>query len=446
MAGVGLKPALSIANEDTERLGVGLTYRRARSCPPLVEKPSAYLFKPAWWGMVNARRWLRQAKAAAEIDISDVVPGRTRCCLMQGEGGATVAAVWRNDGAGLVSLAPTGLEVTSAEDLLGSPVAAADGWYPAGKIPAVFVLREKGEPAAEALARLWVREGKESAWPQRVLAAFAPGGGSRAGYRQSGGAAADFTGRTPDGEDRKCAGLRFAAGGTESFEAAAAKGCGLVLRKGYFLDETGHLAEVTVDGKPVGTWDLRRSEKELSGGMRAAVYVIPKAMLAGGKATITVKYPQGGNTTRWTVLEYPGGAFPLTAMEPIHADQNAGSPRPGRNVVGARLRIGEESFDLGIGCFARSLLEYPLDGRFKRFTATVGVDAAAEGRGSVVFEVHGDGKKLWSSPLMSGLDAAKRVDLPVAGVRRLRLIVADGGDGNRYDAADWCDPTLYAEE
>jgi len=445
MAGMGLQPALSIANEDTERLGLGLTYRRARACSPLFEKPSAYLFKPSWWGMVNARRWLRQAKFIAEIEVPDVIPGRTRCCLFQKEG-APVAAVWRNDDPGAISFAQTGLEVARAEDLLGAPVAAAGGWYPAGKIPVMFVLKEKGEPAAEALARLWVRDGKESTWPQRVVEAFAPGAGARAAYRQSGGTPANFAGRAPDGEERQCAGLRFAAGGTESFEAAVPQGSGLVLRKGYFLDDTGYVAEVTVNGKPAGTWDLRHSEKELSGGMRAAVFVIPKALLGGGKAAVALSYPQGGNTTRWTVLEYPGGAFPLTALEPIHADQNVGNPRPGRNIIGAKLKIGEETFALGLGCFAQSLLEYPLDGRFKRFTATVGVDAAAEGRGSVVFEVHGDGKKLWSSPLLSGLDAPKKADVPVAGVKRLRLIVTDGGAGSRYNAADWCEPTLYGEE
>ncbi|MCY3024535.1 MAG: hypothetical protein NTW87_36635, partial [Planctomycetota bacterium] len=126
LAGQGLKQALSIANEDTERLGLGLTWRRARSCPPLVEKPGTYLFKPGWWGMVTARRWLREAQFVAEVEISDVVPGRTRCCLFQSKG-ASVAAVWRNDDPGAVSFARTGLDVASAEDLLGSPVAAADG-------------------------------------------------------------------------------------------------------------------------------------------------------------------------------------------------------------------------------------------------------------------------------------------------------------------------------
>jgi hypothetical protein len=305
-----------------------------------------------------------------------------------------------------------------------------------------------------------------------VLATFSPVGGGTgilpvrptgvppvppaANYRQTGGSAAEFEGPAVDGETQQRAGLRFAAGGTESFDVAVPAGSGLVLRKGWFLDATGHAAEVLVNGKPAGTWDLRRSEKELAGGMRETVLVLPKALLGGGgaKATIELRYPQGGNTTRWTVLERPatpgggaaGEAMPLTAMGPVHADQNVAAVRYGRNIVGSRLRIGEESFDLGLGCFAQSLLEYALDGRYKRFTATVGVDAAAEGRGSVVFEVYADGKKVWSSPLMSGLDAARKVDVPLAGVKRLRLVVTDGGDGNRYDAADWCDAKMEADE
>jgi hypothetical protein len=470
MAGQGLQPALSIANEDTERLGLGLAWRRGRHCPPLLEKPSTYLFKPGWWGIVNTRRWLRQSKFAAEIEIADETPGRTRCCLFQKEG-VPVAAVWRNDDFGELSFAHTGLDVVSAEDLLGSTVPPAGEWYAIGKVPAMFVLKENGEPAAEALARLWVRDGKESTWPQRVLAAFdvgrapsplspppparrpaPPGEGNRSdgrggpSYRQTGGVQAEFSGQTVDGDEKKCAGLRFAPGGTESFTVSVPSGSGLVLRKGWFLDESGHSAEVKVNGKPAGTWDLRHSEKELSGGMRSATFLIPKAMLAGEKATVELTYPQGGNTTRWTILEYRGGAFPLTALEPIHANQNVGHPRTSRNIVGAKLKVGEETYALGLGCFAQSLIEYPLGGQFKRFTATVGVDAAAEGRGSVVFEVHGDGKKLWNSPLMSGLDAPKKVDVPVAGVRRLRLVVTDGGDGNRFDAADWCEARLDVEE
>ena len=37
---------------------------------------------------------------------------------------------------------------------------------------------------------------------------------------------------------------------------------------------------------------------------------------------------------------------------------------------------------------------------------------------------------------------AKAIDIDVTGVNRLRLILSDGGDGNKLDAGDWCEPVL----
>ncbi|MEI8084249.1 MAG: NPCBM/NEW2 domain-containing protein, partial [Actinomycetes bacterium] len=241
----------------------------------------------------------------------------------------------------------------------------------------------------------------------------------------------------------KQAGVRFAPGGSESFEVSVPAGAGLVLRKSYLLDKEGHTAEVLLDGKPVGTWNLLRTSADLSSGLRESVFPLT-ASAVGGKAKVAIelRYPKGGTTARWTAFEYRGGAFPLTAVGAVHADQNVGAPRPGRNTVGGPLKVGEERFGNGIGCFAMSLQEFSLGGRFKRFTAKVGVDAVTEGRGSVLFEVYGDGKKLWASPVTSGLDPARAVDVSVEGVDRLRLVVGDAGDGNRYDVADWCDPVL----
>jgi hypothetical protein len=43
---------------------------------------------------------------------------------------------------------------------------------------------------------------------------------------------------------------------------------------------------------------------------------------------------------------------------------------------------------------------------------------------------------------MPGLDAARDVDVDVTGVNRLRLVVTDGNDGNKFDAANWVNPEL----
>ena len=439
----GIRPALSVRNEDFIRLGLGLTYRRELSIPPLQEKPLAYQFKPAWWAMTRVRQWLDAAPVAAEIEVQDIIPGGTRCLLQQGKEGRPVALVWRNDDPGHVSFAEAGLTVAAAEDLFGASVPATNGWYAIGKVPCRFMLTAGQEPVASALARLRVRDGAESQWPQRVLAAFTPATGQHHDYAHTGGVAATLAGRTVAGETLDWPGLRFAAAGSERFKVTVPAGASLVLRKLFLLDAAGHEAEVLVNGKSAGKWNLLRSEKELSGGLREAIFIVDQAALAGATtAQIEVRYPTAGNTAGWRALEWRAGEFPLSAVGPLHADQNVGAPRFARNIVGGSLKVGTETFANGIGTFARSLLEFSLNGQFRRFTARAGVDAVTEGRGSVAFEIYGDGKKLWSSPTLSGLDAPKDIDLDLTGVNRLRLVVTDANDGNKFDVADWLEPML----
>ena len=70
------------------------------------------------------------------------------------------------------------------------------------------------------------------------------------------------------------------------------------------------------------------------------------------------------------------------------------------------------------------------------------IDAATDDRASGVFEVWGDGKKLWNSALVSGFDPVRDAAVDIAGVKRLRRVVTDAGDGNRFDAADWAEAVL----
>ena len=441
----GFRPTVTVANGDFDRLGLGVAYRRTCQCPPMTYRPKTLLVKPAWLCLANVLQWRRQMEPVADIAIQDVQAGTSWCLLYKRNDGVPVAVVWRNDEQGLVSWDQTGYEVIGADDVFGAPVAAEKNGYPVGKVPVRFALKPSAEPPAEALTRIRVRSAAgESTWPQMTLAAFAPATGAQFEYKPTGGTATNFDGDTPYGETAQRSGLKFAPAGSESFAVTVPAGSGLILRKGYFLDDAGQQADVLLDGQPAGAWNLLRAEKELSGGLREAIFVVePQALAGKTKVTVELRYPKGGNTTHWVALEYHGGDCPLTAVGPIHANQNVGAPRPGRNIVGSGLKINDKPFANGLGCFAPSLQEYALNRQFKRFTADVGVDAATEGKGSVVFEIYGDGKKLWNSPVMSGLDAAKSVDLPVAGIDRLRLVVTDAGDGNRYDAADWCNATLH---
>jgi len=449
---LGAEHVLMIKNEDERRLGFGLTYKELLEIPPMRQELPAYRFKPAWLAMVRVRALLAGLGVVGEVDVQDTVPGKTRTVLFKRKSdGKPVVIVWRNNDEGDVSFAGTGYTVESAADILGGATAVSGGWYAVGQMPSVFVLTPSAEPVRQALARLQAREkGMEPSWPQRVLAAFTPKTGARQKYSHTGGTAAVFKGRTTAGRLVSVDGLSFVSGGKESFEVSVPKDADLVLKKKFYLGENGQVCEVFVNGKSRGPWNLERGDKgskeqNLAEGIRESCFIVGRESLRGGKAAVEIRYGGPANTAGWVALACSEKEFPLSAFGPIHSDSNVATPRTGRNVVGLPIAVGRQSYDNGIGTFANCLLEYAVNGQFKRFTAQVGVDAATEGRGSVVFEVWADGDKVFNTPVMSGLDMAKKVDVDLAGVKRLRLTVLDGGDGNKFDAGNWCDPVLWME-
>ena len=87
-----------------------------------------------------------------------------------------------------------------------------------------------------------------------------------------------------------------------------------------------------------------------------------------------------------------------------------------------------------------------LKGAATRFESMVGIDdtvsAGRNGqppasRGSAVFGVWVDGKKVADSGVMKGLDAPKRLTADLRGAKRLTLAVNDGNDGTGSDNANW---------
>ena len=119
-----------------------------------------------------------------------------------------------------------------------------------------------------------------------------------------------------------------------------------------------------------------------------------------------------------------------------------GKPRVDQSVTGQPISIGGRTFDRGVGTHAQSDLYLELDGEVERFTAFVGVDDAAGPRGSVRFLVYGDGKRLFDSGVMKGGQEARPVDVPLTGVRRLRLMATSAGDGASFDHANWAQAEL----
>jgi alpha-galactosidase len=129
----------------------------------------------------------------------------------------------------------------------------------------------------------------------------------------------------------------------------------------------------------------------------------------------------------------------LDALDLSKMKQGWGQPQVNRSIRETALAIGGRKFEHGVGTHAVSALYLDLAGGTERFTASVGVDDAANGAGTVVFQVLADGRKLFDSGVMKPGQAAKTLSVDLRGVKSALLLVTDAGDGINYDHADWAD-------
>jgi alpha-galactosidase len=138
--------------------------------------------------------------------------------------------------------------------------------------------------------------------------------------------------------------------------------------------------------------------------------------------------------------------FGIETLDLAQVEQAWGEPHANKSVEGHPITIGGKVFENGLGTHAQSLFRIALAGKGERFTATVGVDDEVAKRGSVIFSVTGDGKKLWESGLMHGGDQAQAVSVDLHGIQTLALAVGPGGDSIDFDHADWADAQIAMTE
>jgi len=117
--------------------------------------------------------------------------------------------------------------------------------------------------------------------------------------------------------------------------------------------------------------------------------------------------------------------------------------RSDQNVCGGRLTLRGIEYAKGLGVHSKSTVTYRLDGKFRHFQATIGVDDDAQGKGSVVFEILLDGKPAYKSGVLTGSSPAVAIErLNVSGAKQLTLRVDYATLGDIEDHADWCDAVL----
>jgi alpha-galactosidase len=117
-------------------------------------------------------------------------------------------------------------------------------------------------------------------------------------------------------------------------------------------------------------------------------------------------------------------------------------PRSGLSTKGNPITINGHVFKHGYGTRAHSLVAINLNGAAEKLVSAVGIDDEVTS-GSVVFEVHVDGKKVVDSGIMRRGEGPKIIAADLRGAKKLWLIVTDAADGNLTDNADWGGTLIY---
>lgn len=144
------------------------------------------------------------------------------------------------------------------------------------------------------------------------------------------------------------------------------------------------------------------------------------------------------------------GVF-LDAMDSSHIRPVAGKCEKNTNVTKTPLVIAGRCYWRGLGVDCPSRISVSLDGKYRRFQASAGLDSAVANsymdRSAVTFEVWVDGRKRWDSGPVKNSDPAeppKQVDIDVAGANLLELVVVpqDVNGNVAQNFADWAETRL----
>ena len=211
------------------------------------------------------------------------------------------------------------------------------------------------------------------------------------------------------------------------------------------FNETATTVSMTVNFTDIGLAPGSASVRDLQAHADLGTFKDAFTVDVGSHATATLKIV-GNEPARPKGSAFLSDYTPIYAangLGPVERDTNNGGTAAGD---GMPIKIRGQSFSKGLGTAAPASVIYRLGGKCTRFSATVGVDDAANGAGSARFQVIADGDVLFDSMNVTGASPAMPIDVDITGRRRLKLHVTNADDGAAQDRASWgdakveCDP------
>jgi hypothetical protein len=430
----------NLINSGFEFDGYGVFYRvpYGNTADLQTFKP-CHVPKPSYFALAEVRKFLKDWKYVTGVNLSDKSLAHNRAFIYRNATGALTAVVWRAVDGTRTYRVPAAWRGVTARDVFGFTVALDQG-LSCTPLPRLLQM-PAGYQAEQLLHDLRTLQATDDSYPVILdLHLGEPDSTRRAEYQATGKTQTSVRGGAIPG-DRKVRESYVTGLESEAFSFTLAKpGNALLLRRWYF-DGEGQKLFVKLNDGPEQTWNLTKGQGN-DAGVRESSFVLGDCK--AGPNRVTIRYEKPGNSAGYRVEPLAGDHVALTRWGILNTRQTKGEVVRHTSAVGTPLMFGKTACEGGLGAHAVSFIEYPLDGQFRSFEVTVGIDGSTEGRGSVVFRIFVDGKEQASSGILSGFSKPKTLKIDnLDKAQRLILSVSDAEDGNRDDLANWVDGKLY---
>ena len=442
------KHRVALLNIGESYQNYGLLYRAPYGNTPNVQAMRPlYLPKPSLAALVNTREFLVGAKFLHRLRLPDVDPQANRAYVYDTGGGRFAVVLWRSGQGSKTYGLPAAWKQAKATDIFGATLAMKE------TLTIVDVPTFVQLPASHSYDQL--RHEVRTLVPtdgggKALLSLHLAEADScrRAGYARTGKTRTERRRGSLLGGEPVDAELVYGLA-TEKFSFDAEAAGPVILTRLWYCDgKQGQKLSVKLNDGPETIWDLSVPDTEAArrfyvAGMRESNLVLSAVK---GANMVAVRYEQPGNSAVYRVEPLVGDSVDLARLGPLNVRQTKGEALKFASAVGSPLTIGKEVYATGLGTHAAAYLEYALNRQFARFEVRVGVDAAAVGKGSVVFKIYVDGKEKASSGVMTGFSPSRLLRVEeLADAERLLLRVEDGDDGVQNDLADWVEGKLWVK-
>jgi NPCBM/NEW2 domain-containing protein len=179
---------------------------------------------------------------------------------------------------------------------------------------------------------------------------------------------------------------------------------------------------------------------------------VPGRLISLDPAAATIRTQWGETLTLKTedltgVSIKNGKAISLAELKPSEITQvpffeRTIGYRVDESLSGGPILLRDGSHSRGISVHAKTVLRYPIGGRFQRFRTKLGFQLPEGELGDAAIRVLGDDKVLFERPSFRGDEPVKSLDLDVTGVGTLTLSVDFGRHEDVGDRVVWADPML----